>query len=173
MNEYFFDTGVSVSTDFIDSIKEYIAQSKESDWKIVLQMTLLLLPVELFKTSPELMKIITKFGAENRLAVYKTAPNTSYHWHKDISRFTCLNVLLDGYDSLCLFAQPPDQGMMYDMQKLDYQPNRVYLLNVTQLHSVINFSTERHLLSIGVPPPTRFDDVQSFIETEILDKKTK
>lgn len=173
MSDYFFDTGIDVSPAFVESVKDLVSKSKEEDWEKVLQMTLLLLPTELFETEPALMSIIDKFGSHNRLAVYKTSANTSYNWHRDISRFTCLNVLLDGYDSLCLFAQPPDQGMMYDMQKLDYQPNRVYLLNVTQLHSVINFSTERHLLSIGVPPPTRFDDVQSFIETEILDKKTK
>ena len=171
MNEYFFDTGVSVSTDFIDSIKEYIAQSKESDWKIVLQMTLLLLPVELFKTSPELMKIITKFGAENKLAVYKTAPNTSYHWHKDSCRLACLNILIDGYDSMCLYATPPVNGMMSNLKKLGYRQNSVFLLNVNQLHSVINFDNDRYLLSIGIPVPNTYTDVKKFIQEEILDNK--
>lgn len=173
MSNYFFDTGINVSHAFIESVKDVVAKSTENDWQLIREMTLILLPKEMFETEPKLMSIIEQFGSHKRLAVYKTGANTSYTWHRDSARLACLNILLDGYDSMCLFAQPPKQGMMHDLQKLDYQPNRVYLLNVSQLHSVINFSTERHLLSIGVPPPTRFDDVRSFIETEVLDKKTK
>lgn len=171
MNEYFFDTGVTVSTDFIDTIKQYIKESSEADWKLVLQMTLLILPMELFESSPELTKIIKKFGAEKKLAVYKTKPNSSYHWHKDSGRLACLNILIDGYDSMCLYATPPVNGMMYDLKRLDYKQNGVFLLNVNQLHSVINFDNDRYLLSIGIPVPNTYTDVKKFIQEEILDNK--
>lgn len=147
--------------------------SQDSDWKDVLQMTLLLLPKTLFEQELALMKIINRFDAGNRLAVYKTSPNTSYHWHRDSSRFTCLNILIDGYDSLCMFAKTPVNGMMHDLVKLNYEPNNVHLLNVSQLHTVFNFNNDRHLLSIGIPSPNTFEQVRNFIQEEIVDTNTK
>lgn len=173
MSDYFFDTDITVSDSFIDSVKKFVAESSEDDWKNHLQMTLLTLPLELFKDEPELLEIIDRFGAQNRLAVYKTTANSSYHWHKDATRHACLNVLLDGYDSLCLFSQAPVNGMMYELEKLDYVENKVFLLDVSKLHTVINFNNERHLLSIGIPRPTTYGVVKAFVEEKFLDKKTK
>ena len=173
MNDYFFNTRIKVSEEFILNVRNFVRNSQEADWKNVLQMTLLLLPKTLFESEPLLMKIINHFGTEKRLAVYKTSANTSYHWHRDASRFSCLNILLDGYDSLCMFANDPVDGMMHNLVKVNYEPNNVHLLNVTKLHTVMNFDNDRYLLSIGIPPPSTFEQVRNFIQEEIVDTNAK
>lgn len=173
MDNYFFDTKIKVSPEFINKVRNYIKNSSEEDWKQVLQMTLLLLPKEMFESEPALMKIIKRFGSEKRLAVYKTVPNSSYHWHRDFSRLASLNILIEGYDSLCMFAKDPVNGMMHDLKTLVYEPSNVHLLNVSQLHTVINFDNVRYLLSIGIPMPTTFEEVRTYVQQEIVDTNTK
>lgn len=164
VNNYFLDTGITVTDNFLIKIKKLIDESKPEDWIIILQMTLLPVPESFFDTEPALKKIIDKFDSSKRLAIYKTSANTVYHWHRDSIRNASLNILIDGYDSMCMFANAPVNGMMSDLKILNYVPGHVHLLNVSQLHTVINFNSERYLLSIGVPFPATFEDVKQFIE---------
>jgi hypothetical protein len=167
MHDFFCDTNIKLSDEFISKIKNYIQLAKDDDWKSVIEMNLLQVPKEFFETEPVLMKIIKEFKAETRLSVYKTSANTSYFWHRDKIRAACLNVLLEGYDSMCLFAKAPDAGMMQDLTKLPYEPGKVFLLNVSHLHTVLNFSQDRYLLSIGIPRPASFKDVSDYINKEV------
>jgi hypothetical protein len=44
----------------------------------------------------------------------------------------------------------------YELIKVDYKPNRYYLLNTTEQHAVMNYGTERYIMSID--PPDRYID---------------
>lgn len=167
MHNFFIDASITVSNEFINKVKNYINSATSEDWESVIEMTLLKLPLEFFETEPALIRIIKEFKAEERLSVYKTSANTSYFWHRDKIRAACFNILLEGYDSMCLFANSPIDGMMSDLTKLPYEPNKVFLLNVSQLHTVLNFSQDRYLLSIGIPRPTTFNDVSEYIKNNI------
>jgi ACS family hexuronate transporter-like MFS transporter len=68
-------------------------------------MRCLLLTIDDFKSEPNLIKFIEKFGCHKKLAIYKFNPNTCYKWHIDHQgRKCCINMLIDGYDSLTMFG---------------------------------------------------------------------
>lgn len=166
MNNFFYPTAITVSDKLISRAVDKINAAQEEDWKIVLQMTLIQLPLEFFNEDPELYDIIKILGAEGRIAVYKTPPNTSYFWHKDSTRNASINILLSGYDSMTLYAKSPSNGMMSDLTILPYKEKKVFLLNTQELHTVMNFSETRYILSVGIPRPTTFEEAKQLISSK-------
>lgn len=147
-----------------DHLRNRIKSAKEEDWQDIIEMSCLMLSVDDFKTEPEIIKLIEKFNCQPRLAIYRFAPNTCYKWHIDHpGRKCCVNMLIDGYDSLTMFGNPAPNGKYTDITKLIYEPNRYTLLNVHKFHTVFNFSEPRHILSIGVPSPTTYEQVKQYI----------
>ncbi len=171
MNDFFFKINLPASDYLIGSCLQLIKDSKEEDWKTFLEMTLIQPPLDFFKEDPILEELIKNFGAEKRIAIYKTNTNSSYQWHVDRIRNAAINLLLDGFDSVTLFADKPINGMLSNVSSVDYSGNTPVLLNTKKLHTVINFSKVRYLLSIGIPEPASFEDVKKFIENLIVSDK--
>lgn len=164
MNCFFHDTGIDVSGNFIEEVKTFIHNKTIEDWKHILNMKLLPIPVSMVEKEDKLLKIVKKYNAEVRIAIYDTEPNTAFHWHTDKSRYASLNILIDGWDSKCLFSDNEYKGMRSNLVELHYEKNRVYLLNVTKEHCVLNFNNPRFMFSIGIPMPATFDEVKEFIQ---------
>lgn len=170
MNDFFFETGITVSDSFVDSLNAFIKESRQDEWQNLHNLTALCIPLRLFETEPLLYKVISKFGAGTRLSVFRTNPCEVYNWHIDATRNICLNILLDGYDSMTLFANRSIYSVMTDLTKVPYIRKKVFLLNVQKNHTVLNFNNVRYLLSIGIPKPTDFQDVKNYIN-ELLNKE--
>ena len=163
MNNFFFDTGITVSESFVESLNNFIKDSDHDRWQSINNLTVMGLSPCLFETEPLIYKIINKFEAGSRLSVFRTNPCEVYNWHTDAMRNTCLNILLDGYDSMTLFANRSIYGVMTDLTKVPYVRKKVFLLDVQKNHTVLNFNNTRHLLSIGIPKPAEFQDVKNYI----------
>jgi hypothetical protein len=164
MHNFFYDTYIDVADDFIEQVKNFIDKKSIEDWKHILNMKLLPVPLSMLEKEDKLLKIVKKYKAEVRLAIYDTEPNTAFHWHTDKSRYASLNILIDGWDSKCLFSQNEYRGMRSNLVELHYEKNRVYLLDVTKEHCVLNFNNPRYMFSIGIPVPATFDEVKEFIQ---------
>ena len=145
-------------------LRDIIALSSEDDWEDIIEMRCLLLTIDDFKSEPNLIKFIEKFGCHKKLAVYKFNPNTCYKWHIDHQgRKCCINMLIDGYDSLTMFGTPATNGRIVNITKLVYERDKYTLLNVHKFHTIFNFNEHRYLLSIGVPTPATYDEVKQYI----------
>jgi hypothetical protein len=163
MNNFFFDTGITVSESFLESLNNFIKKSDHDRWQSINNLTVMSLPIKLFETETVLNSVVNKFGAGSRLSVFRTNPYEVYSWHTDYLRNTCLNILLDGYDSMTLFANNRASGVMTDLITVPYSSKKVFLLNVQKNHTVLNFNNVRYLLSIGIPKPADFQDVKNYI----------
>jgi len=159
----FFHRLESTST-LREHLRTKIIESKESDWQIIIEMDTLLLTIDDFKTEPSLVKFIETMNCQNKLAIYRFKPNTCYKWHIDHpGRNCCVNMLIDGYDSLTMFGVPIGHGKFAQITKLVYEPNKYVLLDVHKFHIVFNFSEHRYLLSIGVPSPTAYEETKQYL----------
>lgn len=141
-----------------------IAESTEDEWKTIIEMNCLLLNIDDFESDPKLVEFIQYANCQQRLAIYRFKPNTCYKWHIDhVGRNCCINMLIDGYDSLTLFGSPAPNGQFTNITKLVYEPNKYVLLNVHKFHTVINFSENRYLLSIGVPSSISYIETKQYL----------
>lgn len=153
----------STST-LIQHLRNRIANAKEEEWQTFIEMSCLMLNITDFGTEPKLVKLINDLNCHSKLAIYRFFPNTCYKWHIDhIGRKCCINMLIDGYDSLTMFGVPGSNGRFTNITTLVYEPNKYALLNVHKFHTVFNFNEPRYLLSIGIPVPTTYDQAKQYI----------
>lgn len=140
-----------------------VINTPEDKWKNVLEMSLLLLSIDDFSYDNDLMKLIDHFGCHKKLAIYRYKANFCYAWHMDLIRNAALNLQLTGVDSFCIFGEMYEQRKYQNIEKLVYQENSYYLLNVAKNHTVFNFDNDRYLLSIGFPIPNTFEEVKDYL----------
>lgn len=160
--EFFFRLQ-SIST-ITNHLRDKIANAKEEDWRDFIQMSCLMLTVDDFNTETKLLKFIEHMNCQAKLAIYRFQPNTCYKWHIDHQgRKCCINMLIDGYDSLTMYGVPAKDGRFTNLTRLPYEPNCYTLLDVHKFHTVLNFSEPRYVLSIGIPSPTSYDEAKQYI----------
>lgn len=159
----FFHNMQSTST-LTEHLRNRIKLAKEEDWVDIIEMSCLLLTLDDFKTEPKLVDLINTMNCHNKLAIYRFKPNTCYKWHIDhAGRNSCINMLIDGYDSLTMFGTPTKNGRFENITKVNYETNKYVLLNVHKFHIVFNFSEDRYILSIGIPSPITYNDAKQYI----------
>ena len=125
-----------------------------------------------FKDDPEIINIINDIGDCNRLAIYRFFEKECYGWHVDTIRESSINMLLTGFDSMCIFDNPVKNRRFNNITRLQHDPNRYYLMNVSKMHTVYNFGNEtRHVLSIGLPG-VKYEDACKYLQDRnlIIDK---
>lgn len=155
------------------SILEKIKKTSPHEWNPVLQQNVYELSIDDFSKDPKIYDMIKHFSLENRLSVFKYDVNSCYNWHVDKIRMSALNMVLDGFDSVCVFGKPGPVNTITDMQQLIYEPDNYYLLNTHRHHMVLNFSQIRYVLSIGFPD-VRYQDVITYLnENNMLSEKTQ
>ena len=98
--------------------------------------------------------------------ILKINPNVQYHWHTDAGRSCTVNMLIDNYDSRTMFSSSPKFNETMEITELKYLPSTMYILDVTKLHSVINFNNERYLFSVSFPESCKFEQVRDFCISE-------
>lgn len=142
---------------------EKIRQTNEAAWFHHLDMNVMLLSPEDFIEDPKLLDVINQFGCHKKLAIFRFKPNTCYQWHIDSTRYASINLQLSGADSLCVFGEYGEPRKINHLEKLIYNKDKYYLLNVSKIHTVFNFNNTRYLLSIGFPIPHTFEDVKKYL----------
>jgi hypothetical protein len=115
------------------------------------------LDVSLFEQDSDLMSIITFLGSEKRIRVLRTLPWTTYDWHKDSGvRYSAINLLVTGHNtSLTLFGTSHSDKLEHrDVERVQYEENSFYLINLQREHMVLNLSDEtRYAVTIGFSLP--------------------
>jgi uncharacterized protein (DUF4213/DUF364 family) len=145
----FFST-LRVKSNITQKILDKVKSEPESSWVTILDLSLCQLHIDDFAEDPEMVKVINHFKLADKLVVFRFEPNVCFKWHKDNSRCTAINMLLEGFDSFCAFGTPDINNSYSNIRKLVHEPNVYYILDVTKHHMVFNFSQKRYMLSMSM-----------------------
>lgn len=162
MHNFFHNLDYTVSSSLVDNLIEFINNAPPHDWKILYEFQRLTVPESILTVDPVMYNLVQHFGSLNRIGIFRYSPNYAFKWHTDPSRDASINLLLTGYDSLCLFGDGLSNGGIENVTKLSYKKCAPAILNTSKYHTIINFSEKRYLLSIGIPKPSTFEDVVSY-----------
>lgn len=143
---------LNINSKIIDNLKKKIEITPEYQWKNISGQELILLTIDDFSPDPAIRQLITDIGNINRLAIYRFFGKECYNWHIDVIRESSINMLITGFDSMCIFGNPAKSGKFNNVVRLRHEPAQYYIMNVKKMHTVFNFGDEtRYVLSIGLP----------------------
>jgi hypothetical protein len=160
-------TQLNVRSSISETIFNKVANSSESDWKRILEQNIFKLDISDFQQDPEIYELINHFNCQDRLSVFKMGAHCSYDWHGDAIRGAAFNMLLNSFDSMCIFGVPGKYRSHSDIDKLQYSPNTYFLMDVSKHHCVMNFGEDRYVISIGVPAGS-YEQVKDYLITHNL-----
>ena len=76
-------------------------------------------------------------------AILKLDPYVCYDWHKDTRRGVGINMILTPFArSFCVFADNKE-GVVFNIEELQYKPSTYYVFNTQTDHTVFNFEIGR------------------------------
>jgi len=162
-----FFVKLNLTSNVCDSIITKIKNSSPDQWSIKLDQDILALNINDFKDDPQIVQAIIDLECTERLSVFRFHPNICYQWHYDKIRFGSINMLLTGFDSMCVFGSLTANNKFSNLTRLIYEPNKYYLMNVKKFHTVFNFSEIRHVVSIGIPT-TGYSDSYVYLKNKNL-----
>lgn len=143
---------LNINSNITNNLKKKIEETTEDQWGLSLEQNLILLTIDDFATDPKIYQLIKDIGNINRLAIYRFFGAECYNWHIDSIRPSAINMLISGFDSMCIFGKPDQNRRLINVSRLQHEPNQYYLINVHQFHTVYNFGKEtRYILSLGLP----------------------
>lgn len=163
MNDHDYFIKLNISSTSVDRIKNRIYNAEESDWIIHLEQNILLLNIEDLLTDTKIVQLINDIGSLKRIGVYRMSPNTCYGWHADAQRMSSINMLIEGFDSMCIFGGIAPQRQYINLKKLQHELGAYYLMNVKKYHTVYNFNNQRYVLSLGIPDKS-FSEVKEYLK---------
>jgi hypothetical protein len=160
---------LNINSNITSNLKKKIEETSEDKWITKYEQNLILLTIDDFALDPKIVQLIKDIGNINRLAIYRFFGKECYNWHTDAIRTTALNLLISGFDSMCLFGQPAAKRRFVNISSLQHKPDQYYLMNVHHFHSVYNFGKEiRYVLSLGLPDITYTDACEYLQQNDLL-----
>lgn len=88
-------------------------------------------------------------------AFFRFPPNTLTNWHRDARRSCAVNILLAGTGHTLFHKELTAESPLLDIEELEYEPGRMYLLDTKREHAVLNLEGERYIFTMSL----RFDSV--------------
>lgn len=161
--EHDFFCKLNINSNATAHIKYQIDNADESNWKNFLELSMLLLEPKDLQEDPKILQLVKDIGDVNRIAVYRNKPNTCYSWHVDSIRQGAINMLIEGFDSMCLFGDQAPGRQYINLERLQHESNCYYLMNIKKYHSVYNFNNQRYILSLGIPDKS-YDEVKDYLK---------
>ena len=162
-NENNFFCKLNVKSDVVNVIKNKIHSTSEADWIYYLEQSIFLLKLKDLESDTKITKLINDIGDKNRIGVYRSSPNTCYGWHFDSGRMSSINMLIDGFDSMCIFGNLNPGKKYTELSVIKHEPATYYLMNVKKFHTVYNFDNQRYILSLGIPDKS-FTEVKEYLK---------
>jgi hypothetical protein len=162
-NDHDFFCKLNINSRAIDQIKNKIQNAKESDWMNYLEQSILLLELNDLIADTKIVKLIKDIGDTNRIGVYRSTPNSCYSWHVDSARLASINMLIDGFDSMCIFGNLNPGKKYTELSVIKHEPATYYLMNVKKFHTVYNFNNQRYILSLGIADKS-FAEVKEYLK---------
>lgn len=156
------------SSSLIPELKTMVYTTSSDLWKIRLEQDLLVVPIDLIRKDPVLRVLTNKFDPDGRICIFRLFPNSCYAWHADRDRGTCINMLIEGRDSVTFFGKEDGPHKHSELMMCEYPGHKYVLMNVSQKHTVYNFGNMRYILSISIPKPATYSEVRQFLIDENL-----
>ena len=158
---YFYE--LKTKSTIADALKSFVANNPPVV-KVVHGLQIIHIPLHILQLDKTISRLCLKFSGS--ACIFKIDPNIEYHWHTDAARSCTVNMLIDDYDSRTMFSSSPKFNEIMEITELKYLPSTMYILDVTKLHSVINFNNDRYLLSLTFPQSCTFEQVRDFCISE-------
>ena len=163
MHDYYYP--LKKSYDLANRLLACVDRADESQWYPMFEQNVLSITMEDLASEPKLVEFVKHFKCAHKLSIFQYAPMFNCGWHKDIPRNCSLNMLLIGHSSsITMFGHQDTPRNFSNIQLVPYQSNHFILMNTKQFHSVLNFSTVRYLLSIGIPLPYSYQQVLQYVQ---------
>jgi hypothetical protein len=166
-SEVDFFVKMNVDSEVTEHILNKVKNANDSEWTEVLDQSIYSLTIDDFAQDSKIYQLISDFGCQDRLSVFRFSPNVCFQWHIDKIRYSAINMLLDGFDSFCAFGTPHPGNKFDKVYKLAHEPKTYYLINVKKFHTVFNFAEMRYIISIGFPD-IKYSDVLSYLKDKNL-----
>lgn len=125
---------------------DYAKAADLREWVSYYSFAALPVPDAFIEEDP-VLNALRRSGLSFKAGVLRMSPNTCYNWHVDTDRRVGVNLLLQHGTSHCLF-QNGEFGLTMSVHELIYQPDTYYVFNTQVLHTVINLTGYRYLLSL-------------------------
>ena len=92
---------------------------------------------------------------------FKFPPHYHVCWHRDFLRRAGINIPINHYNSVTLFAKdiddPENANKNTQIVSLSYELGKLYLFNTARFHCVTNLSDDsRYILSVFLPPEMHY-----------------
>jgi hypothetical protein len=155
-------TKLPILSKITDTVLKKVYATTDDDWFPHLELSIFSLVLDDFSEDPEIVALIRHFGCESRLSVFRFPANSCYSWHRDSTRKCSINMLLQGFDSMCVFGDFAIKNKFTNIERLTHEHNAYYAMDVSKWHTVYNFDDTRYVLSIGVPNNTYEDVIRYF-----------
>lgn len=155
-------TELNIKSKISKRIFDKVDNINDPKWIHYLEQTIYLLNIEDFRDDPDIIDLINRFGSEKKLCLFKLPPKICYSWHKDARRHASINMLIQGFDSVCIFGTESPEQKFINLDKIEHKKDTYYLMNVKESHTVFNFDQERYVVSISIPD-TPYDVVRDYI----------
>lgn len=159
---------LNISSNITNNLKKKIEITPENQWKTTIDQNLILLSIDDFLPDPAIRQLIADIGDVSRLAIYRFFGRECYNWHIDAIRESSINMLITGFDSMCIFGNPTKNRKFDNISRLQHEPAQYYIMDVKKMHTVYNFGNEtRHVLSIGLPG-IKYEDACKYLQNHNL-----
>lgn len=162
-NDHKFFCKLNIKSEVISQIKNKIQNSIESDWRDYLGLSIFYIDVNNLIADAKIVKLIKDIGDEGRIGIQRAIPNSCYDWHTDAYRFASINMLIDGFDSMCIFGNNMPYKKFTELSVIKHEPATYYLMNVSKFHTVYNFNNQRYILSLSIPKKS-FEEVKEYLK---------
>ncbi len=163
MKKYFTDLRRTYK--FTNELLQFVKALHPQKWKSTLSLNYIDLPKSFL--DPFLIDVVSNFQCSP--IVIHFPPNNWYDWHTDFKRVATINSLLHEAESLTMFGEPvasenPNAKHMKNIVQLKYSVGEMYLLDVQQMHAVLNLNQNRYLLSVGINMPENLSSIMHYCE---------
>lgn len=160
---------LNVTSNISDDLIKKINETPEEVWNIKLEQNLISLTINDFQKDPKIYQFIKDIGDVNRLSIFRFFGNECYNWHNDSIRAAALNMVISGFNSMCIFGKFANNRRLVNVSKLQHEPNQYYIMNVKQMHTVYNFGNDiRYILSLGLPNTSYADACEYLHQHDLL-----
>jgi hypothetical protein len=125
----------------------------ESEWQSIRDQNLIFVDPAIVRKDPVLGELVDKYQPGKRIMIFRSFPHAAYSWHRDLARVGCVNMLLQGPNSITLMGEPGTLNAHHivNIHQVPYKPYRYYLMHVGQLHAVFNYGDDmRYLFSLSL-----------------------
>lgn len=94
----------------------------------------------------------------------KTNAMSGYDWHIDVSRKTCINILLVQPPGALTLHKVNINRLTYNLKICDYEMFRPTVFNAVNPHCVINpTNQDRYILTINVGTLPKYEDLKNWL----------